>query len=254
MFLFGRVILFGLLFALVSAAGLMSPKLAVSATGDACRAPMAKLEQRYRVPRNLLGAIGLTESGYTNPETKKFAPWPWTVYSEGKGRYHASKADAIADVQALKRRGVKNIDVGCMQINLKYHPQAFHSLEEAFDPNTNVEYAAQFLAKLKTEHKSWGKTIARYHSATPKFGNRYKQKVMKNWNVARSQRREFQRHEARTQYVRRRDDALSQRRVQRAHRQQLALHYSRVRVAQNNKFRSYIPSRRKPNVIVKRKR
>jgi len=215
---------------------------------------MAKLEQRYRVPRNLLGAIGLTESGYTDPETKKFAPWPWTVYSEGEGRYHASKADAIADVQALKRRGVKNIDVGCMQINLKYHPQAFHSLEEAFDPNANVGYAAQFLAKLKAEHKSWGRSIARYHSSTPEFGNRYKKKVMKNWNVARSQRRQFQRLEARTQYVKRRDNAQLKRRIQRAHRQQLARHHSRSRVVYNSRFRSFRPTTRKPNVIVTRRR
>jgi hypothetical protein len=224
------------------------------ATANTCRAPMAKLEQRYRVPRNLLDAIGLTESGYTNPETSEFAPWPWTVYSEGQGRYHGSKADAVADVQELKRRGVKNIDVGCMQINLKYHPRAFQNLDEAFDPQANVEYAAQFLAKLKAEHKSWGKTIAHYHSSTKAFGNRYRQKVMKNWNVARSNSRQQILLNARANHVKRRNDAKNRRNLIMASRQQLAQKHVRIRVPQTSRFRSYRASQRNPNVIVRRRR
>lgn len=237
---------------LLSAVFVMAaPDLAIASI---CRTPMPKLEQRYRVPRNLLDAIGLTESGRTDPETKKFAPWPWTVYSEGKGRYHASKADAIADVQELKRRGVKNIDVGCMQINLKYHPSAFQNLDEAFDPQANVEYAAQFLAKLKAEHKSWGKTVAYYHSSTKAFGDRYRQKVMKNWNVARSNSRQQLQMNARADYVKRRNDAKNRRNLIMANRQQLAQQHVRARVPQTSLFRSYRASNRNPNVIVRRKR
>ena len=135
------------------------------AVANVCREAMPAYEKHYRIPRNLLGAIGLTESGYVDPATKTFGPWPWTVYAEGKGRYHANKEAAIADVQAAKRRGVRNIDVGCMQINLKYHPHAFHNLEQAFDPTTNVAYAAKYLADLKRQHKSWNIAIGRYHSA-----------------------------------------------------------------------------------------
>ena len=37
-----------------------------------------------------------------------------------------SKADAIRAVQALQSRGViASIDVGCMQVNLVHHRQAF---------------------------------------------------------------------------------------------------------------------------------
>ena len=35
-----------------------------------------------------------------------------------------------------------------MQVNMMYHPDAFNSLEEAFDPSTNVSWAASWLKKL----------------------------------------------------------------------------------------------------------
>ena len=31
-------------------------------------------------------------------------------------------------------RGVRLMDVGCMQVNLQMHPDAFPSLDAAFDP------------------------------------------------------------------------------------------------------------------------
>ena len=36
-------------------------------------------------------------------------------------------------------RGVRQVDVGCMQINLQSHPHAFASLEDAFDPGSNAD-------------------------------------------------------------------------------------------------------------------
>jgi hypothetical protein len=59
-----------------------------------------------------------------------------------------TKAKAIAHVRELQARGVRNIDVGCMQINLRHHPNAFPDLETAFDPEMNTAYAAQFLNGL----------------------------------------------------------------------------------------------------------
>ncbi|MDZ7712446.1 MAG: hypothetical protein U5L06_04740 [Rhodovibrio sp.] len=68
--------------------------------------------------------------------------------AEGRGRYLPSKAAAIAEVRDLQARGVSNIDVGCMQVNLHWHGDAFESLEQAFDPAYNVAYAAAFLLDL----------------------------------------------------------------------------------------------------------
>ena len=75
-------------------------------------------------------------------------PWPWTVTWGGKGRYFANKQEAVQTVKGLKASGIKNIDVGCMQINLMYHPNAFKSVEEVFNPESNIGYASQFLKGL----------------------------------------------------------------------------------------------------------
>ena len=45
-----------------------------------------------------------------------------------------TRQQAVAAVQALQARGVRSIDVGCLQVNLMYHPIAFASLDDAFDP------------------------------------------------------------------------------------------------------------------------
>jgi hypothetical protein len=72
---------------------------------------------------------------------------------------------------------VRSIDVGCMQVNLLHHPNAFASLEQAFDPVGNAIYAAHFLRQLFDQTGSWPKATAAYHSATPKLGSAYQLKV-----------------------------------------------------------------------------
>ncbi|WP_421706980.1 transglycosylase SLT domain-containing protein [Algihabitans sp.] len=149
---------------------------------DLCGRNIAAAEQLLSLPKHLLTALSRTESGRWNRDRQAHLAWPWTVMAEGKGRYLPTKAAAIAEVQALKARGVRNIDVGCMQINLHFHPDAFESLTQAFDPAFNVAYAAKFLTDLRAKTNSWTKAIGRYHSATPAFANRYRGKVFRYWN------------------------------------------------------------------------
>jgi len=101
--------------------------------------------------------------------------------AEGEGRYFTRKAEAVAEVRALQRRGVTNIDVGCMQINLQHHPDAFANLEEAFDPTANTAYAARFLASLRGSAGSWLRAAAYYHSRTPERAKAYSDKVRRLW-------------------------------------------------------------------------
>ncbi|MBN2751400.1 MAG: transglycosylase SLT domain-containing protein [Rhodospirillaceae bacterium] len=132
------------------------------------------------LPRHMLSSIAITESGRTDPKTKAKVAWPWTVTSGGAGQYFPTKAAAIAEVKRLQRAGVRNIDVGCMQINLKYHPDAFASLAEAFDPETNVRYASRFLKDLKQAWNSWSEAIQHYHSADATRGRAYEKRVVLN--------------------------------------------------------------------------
>ena len=145
-----------------------------------CRAAIAAAERSTGVPDRLMQAIGAVESG--RREASGFvSAWPWTINAEGVGSFFDSKAEAMAAVTALRARGVRSIDVGCMQVNLMYHANAFSSLEEAFDPGTNARYAARFLQSLQAKTGSWPGAAAGYHSLTPEVGADYGRKVLALW-------------------------------------------------------------------------
>ncbi len=144
-----------------------------------CAEAIAREEQRTVLPARLLLAIAIVESGRYDRVRRAIVAWPWTVRAEGRGRYLKSASEAAAAVRALLARGVDSVDVGCMQINLRYHPDAFATVEDAFDPTANVAYAAAFLSDLAGRTGSWFAAIGRYHSATPDHGRRYRAKVLR---------------------------------------------------------------------------
>jgi hypothetical protein len=144
-----------------------------------CQAAARKAEGIEKLPRGLLEAISLKESGRWDGEMKHSVAWPWTVTSGGEGEHFASKAKALAKVRALRGQGVENIDVGCLQINLRYHPHAFENIEDAFDPAKNAGYAGAHLRQLREDHNSWSRAVERYHTSNPKRGAAYREKVYK---------------------------------------------------------------------------
>lgn len=145
-----------------------------------CRSAIAAAERTAAVPDRLMAAISIIESGRRDAAGGA-SPWPWTINAQGQGQHFASKAEAIAAVQALQARGVRSIDVGCMQVNLMYHSSAFATLDEAFDPVLNARYAARFLTELLAKTGTWNRAVAGYHSLTPEIGEGYAAKVLAVW-------------------------------------------------------------------------
>ncbi len=139
-------------------------------------------EQHYRIPVHLLAAIASAESGRWHEGLGMPLPWPWTINAAGKGYYFNSKAEAIAKAQSLMAQGIKSMDVGCMQVNLKHHHKAFANLNEAFDPLTNVAYAAKFLRTNYDDLGDWVRAAAAYHSRTPNLGSKYLKRIEVTWN------------------------------------------------------------------------
>lgn len=149
---------------------------------ELCQIAVDKAEKNYQIKSNLLQTIASVESGRWNAQAGKRVAWPWTVHANGKGRYYKSKVEAIAAVKDMQQRGITNIDVGCMQINLKYHGEAFANLDEAFDPEKNVAYSAKFLRKLyKRNKQNWTKTAMHYHSRNLRRGTNYKNRLEKHY-------------------------------------------------------------------------
>jgi hypothetical protein len=170
-----------------------------------CEAATRQAERQERVPRGLLEAISLKESGRWDGDAKKSVAWPWTVTWGGPGEHFASRAEAIAKVRALQKAGKTNIDVGCMQINLRYHPHAFDNIEDAFDPLKNAGYAGAHLKQLREDHKSWHRAVERYHSSDPERGAAYRQAVHKLKHAATKARMVAAREDAKLNYRQRLD-------------------------------------------------
>ncbi len=146
-----------------------------------CETAITTAEFVARLPPRLLAAISVTETGRVDPAHGRIRPWPWTINAEGEGQFFDTKEDAVQAVKALQARGVQSIDVGCLQVNLMYHPDAFASLDQAFDPRINANYAARFLNSLYADARNWGTAIAAYHSETPALGDAYRVLVMARW-------------------------------------------------------------------------
>ena len=176
-----------------------------------CGPIIAATEHTQGIPARLLTAISFAESGRRDDEGGEIIAWPWTINAEGEGRFFATKAAAIAAVKKLRARGVTSIDVGCMQVNLHHHPDAFASLDDAFDPEHNVAYAAQFLKELKDDTRSWTTAIGYYHSTTRALNMPYRNKVYRLWADARRQDAAKKRAEVIEAYLERRAAAEARR-------------------------------------------
>lgn len=151
---------------------------------ELCESEIVKAEKRYGIPNHLLMAISIVESGRSVGRSRK--PWPWTICANGRGYFCTTKSAAIATAKRLMARGIRNIDVGCMQVNLLHHSTAFKNLEEAFTPKANVNYAAKFFLSLKNAYNSWTHAVGYYHSKASKHYKPYCSIVYNTWNKVRN--------------------------------------------------------------------
>ncbi|MDR3179929.1 MAG: transglycosylase SLT domain-containing protein [Holosporaceae bacterium] len=149
---------------------------------DLCENEIIKAEKKFSIPRRLLLAIGIVESGKVSAKRKR--PWPWTICAAGKSYFCSTKSAAIALAKRLLARGIRNMDVGCMQVNLLHHSRAFRNLEEAFTPKNNVSYGAKYFTELKKASNSWTYAVGYYHSKSSKHYKPYCHLVYNEWKKA----------------------------------------------------------------------
>ncbi len=146
-----------------------------------CTQYLPKAERFHQIPTHWLAAIASAESGRYHQRLGLLVPWPWTINVNGKGYYFDTKQEAINKVREYQAKGVSSIDVGCMQVNLMYHGNAFSNIEQAMEPRYNIAYAARFLRENFDELRSWNKATAAYHSRTPSLGSKYFSTVFGKW-------------------------------------------------------------------------
>lgn len=170
------------LLALAAQAGVAGaePGAASSATTQsaACKGAVTAAEHRWHTPPGLLLAIARAESGRPLPPEPGLQPWPWAMDADGQAMYSDSKDAALVWARARLAGGTQLLDVGCMQVNMQKHPDAFPSLEVAFDPGANANYAARFLTSLAHEAGgNWYVAVGWYHSRTPGLAAAYRERV-----------------------------------------------------------------------------
>jgi hypothetical protein len=136
--------------------------------GAQCVSAARTAAQKTGVPFEVLLAISVVETG------RDFRPWPWTVNLGGEGHWLMSADEAAKLVQDALDQGATNIDLGCFQLNYRWHAAAFATIGEMLDPDRNALYAAEFLSQQHTRTGNWALAAAAYHSGTPEYADRYR--------------------------------------------------------------------------------
>ena len=127
--------------------------------------------QEFGIPVEVLLALTRTETGRAGKHD--LSPWPWTVNMEGAGYWFANRNEALNFALDRHQNGAISFDIGCFQINYKWHGEHFASLEDMFVPRLNANYAAQFLTQLFLEFGNWSDAAGAFHSRTPSKADAY---------------------------------------------------------------------------------
>ena len=150
-----------------------------------CNTYTEKYNRKYNLPNKLVTSISLVETGVKMG--KKMGSWPWALNINGKSMYFADKNKTKKYLKETLKKN-KKVDIGCMQINYRYHGHMFENLDQILSPEYNVNYAAKFLKTLFKRHKSWNEAISRYHSSEPKRKKKYLIKVKNFWDSLRQKK------------------------------------------------------------------
>ena len=130
----------------------------------------------YGVPRGLLQAISLTESGVSG------RPWPWTLNVYGQAYRYSNEKQTVAAVKKFLARGITLVDIGPMQVDWQYHGWRFGSVRAAANPLRNVAVAARILRDAFAQTGSWVAAVGQYHGGDTSRQQTYIRQVMSRWH------------------------------------------------------------------------
>ncbi|MCH4090057.1 transglycosylase SLT domain-containing protein [Acetobacter sp.] len=146
-----------------------------------CDRAAALVENSLDIPQGLLVAIARVESNNQ----------PLAVNVNGLSVSFSRQDLAVDAVKTMLKSGAfgsrPHVDIGCFQINLGWHSDAFPSIEAGFDPVTNGLAAGLFLRNIHARTGSWHEAVARYHAAS-QAGSRYAEAVFRKYEGRSGQR------------------------------------------------------------------
>ncbi len=136
-----------------------------------CTVAAREAAERYSIPTHLLQTLTMTETGRSQGGAMR--PWPWAINHRGQSHWFATEAEMIQFAERLIAAGDANFDIGCFQLNYRWHGQHFASIAAMAGPARNADYAASFLRTNYASSGSWRDAVGAYHSRTPTYANAY---------------------------------------------------------------------------------
>ncbi|OAI26274.1 transglycosylase SLT domain-containing protein [Methylomonas koyamae] len=146
-----------------------------------------QVARRHRIDPYILYAVALTESR-KNGAQNRVIPWPWAINNAGNAFIPGSQQEAEALLNQMLEQGKRNIDVGIMQVNLRWHGYRVAKAEQLLIPSTNLEIGASVLSEaIQSVPGNLAHGIGRYYSwKNEPAAIRYGQKVIALANQIRA--------------------------------------------------------------------
>ncbi len=129
----------------------------------------------------LLYAIAIKETMMQKKDSEKglITPHLWAMNSPTlPGKYYDNQLELIHNIKKLTAKNIKNIDIGVMQINVKWHAYRVNSIYELTDPRTNIKVGADILNDALRSTNDVIKGVGRYHNPKNKIALKYGSHVL----------------------------------------------------------------------------
>lgn len=123
-----------------------------------------QVARRHSIDPYILYAVALTESR-KNDGQNRVIPSPWAINNAGNAFIPGSQQEAEALLYQLMDQGKRNIDIGIMQVNLRWHGHRVAKPEQLLIPTTNLEIGASVLSEaIQSAPGNLAHGIGRYYS------------------------------------------------------------------------------------------
>ncbi|WP_019866498.1 lytic transglycosylase domain-containing protein [Methylovulum miyakonense] len=123
-----------------------------------------QIANRHQLDPYVLYAVALVESAKRN-DPNHITPWPWAINKSGKAIIPASQQEARSILTKALAEGSRNIDVGLMQINFRWHGHRVDKPEHLLNPVTNLQIGALLLSEaIQSAPNNLVLGIGHYHS------------------------------------------------------------------------------------------
>lgn len=112
----------------------------------------------------ILYSVALAESAYREKADGLVAPSVYTLRTADRPFYFNNRTDAVEKLNEILKH-TQSVDVGPMQINVKWHAYRVDRVEDLLDPKVNIRVAADILnERLDANRGDWLSALGQYHS------------------------------------------------------------------------------------------